>query len=493
MSLRKGQKELVEQYRGGFCAVPAIPGGGKTHCLAVWTAEMISNGYHKPGKILIVTYMNSAVNNFKKRIAEELKNRGLDSKNDYFVTTIHGLCLQIVREKPDIASISDEFNVIDDIERNDLINRSVLEWRKKNQERFEFFIESSQLSSSKKAESLDNRWQNDFSTVILSAIGDFKCRGISPAEAIEKTHRLNSNSIIKCAAEIYALYDQKLKIAGYLDFNDMLYNAKKMLATDSLLLESYRKKFSFVCEDEAQDSNMIQSEILNLIANRNLLRVGDSNQAICGSFSSSDFTLFKDFCNTPQTRVFNITQSSRSSVQIINLANYFVDYVRNNHPVTRCRESLLMQHIEPVSPYDDRPNPVIDEKGLGSAIFRSWEEEAANIADFSRRMLQKHPDLSTAILIPTAWKMKLVAEILESKGIPFEQLDNSSAERNKALRKLGSIIGFAVKPDSSDRFALMLKECFFDSSYEIQENLTHKKNILEFIKKCPVEQLMYPS
>ncbi|MDP4093649.1 MAG: 3'-5' exonuclease, partial [Bacillota bacterium] len=46
---------------------------------------------------------------------------------------------------------------------------------------------------------------------------------------------------------------------------------------------------------------------------------------------------------------------------------------------------------------------------------------------------------------------------------------------------------------SSDRFALMLKECFFDSSYEIQENLTHKKNILEFIKKCPVEQLMYPS
>lgn len=73
MGLRKGQRELVEQYRGGYCAIPAIPGGGKTHCLSLWAAEMIANGLHKPGKILIVTYMNSAVNNFKQRIASELK------------------------------------------------------------------------------------------------------------------------------------------------------------------------------------------------------------------------------------------------------------------------------------------------------------------------------------------------------------------------------------------------------------------------------------
>jgi len=66
-----------------------------------------------------------------------------------------------------------------------------------------------------------------------------------------------------------------------------------MLETDEHLLEKYRKKYTFVCEDEAQDSNYIQNEILTLIANGNLLRVGDSNQAICGSFSSSDFTLFK--------------------------------------------------------------------------------------------------------------------------------------------------------------------------------------------------------
>jgi DNA helicase-2/ATP-dependent DNA helicase PcrA len=82
MGLRKGQKELVEQYRNGYCAVPAIPGGGKTYCLTQWATEIITQGLHKPGKILIVTYMNSAVNNFKQRIAEELASRGIKGRKD---------------------------------------------------------------------------------------------------------------------------------------------------------------------------------------------------------------------------------------------------------------------------------------------------------------------------------------------------------------------------------------------------------------------------
>lgn len=71
-----------------------------------------------------------------------------------------------------------------------------------------------------------------------------------------------------------------------------------MLLEDEHLLEKYQRTYSFVCEDEAQDSNYIQSEILKMIANGNLLRVGDSNQAICGSFSNSDFTLLKVFVKT---------------------------------------------------------------------------------------------------------------------------------------------------------------------------------------------------
>jgi len=67
------------------------------------------------GKILIVTYMNSAVNNFKQRISAELQKRGINGSKDYFVSTIHGLCLQIIKEKPDLIIANEEFEVIDEV------------------------------------------------------------------------------------------------------------------------------------------------------------------------------------------------------------------------------------------------------------------------------------------------------------------------------------------------------------------------------------------
>jgi len=105
--LRVGQKELVETYRSGYCGVPAIPGGGKTFALTKWAIEVITEGLPKPGKILIVTYMTSAVNNFKQRISAELEKRGITSR-DYYVSTIHSLCLQIIKERPDLVGINEE-------------------------------------------------------------------------------------------------------------------------------------------------------------------------------------------------------------------------------------------------------------------------------------------------------------------------------------------------------------------------------------------------
>ena len=103
---RKGQKELITTYRNGYCGVPAIPGGGKTFALTKRVVEAIKEGINKPGKILIVTYMSSAVNNFKQRISSELEKLGIVSK-DYFVCTIHSLCMQIIKENPDIVLLNE--------------------------------------------------------------------------------------------------------------------------------------------------------------------------------------------------------------------------------------------------------------------------------------------------------------------------------------------------------------------------------------------------
>lgn len=488
MALRKGQKELVEHYRKGFCAVPAIPGGGKTHCLAIWASEIIAQGYNKPGKILIVTYMNSAVNNFKKRIAAALEDRGIIGGKDYFVTTIHGLCLQIIKDKPDIALISDDFEVIDDTKRNSLIDDSINQWKANNRKRYEYYLESEKMSDSSRTSVLENWWNREFGKVMLEAVGAFKCSGIGTKEAVENTRDLDSHSLLKCAAEVYEIYDSKLKIEGVLDFDDMLYNAKKILETDEALLETYRRRYSYVCEDEAQDSNQIQNDILTMIANGNLLRVGDSNQAICGSFSRSDSQLFNSFCCLPETSVFKITQSSRSSVDIINLANYFMKYVRESHPVYQCRESLIEQFIEPVPANDERPNPVVGGCGLNCAVFKSWEDEGVNVIETAGRMVKEHPELSVAILIPTSFKITYAANALETTGIPFEQLDKSGS-RNKAFKKIGSILSFMAKPHDSYRFAVMVGECFMGQVTDTNEKT--RDEILKIIQSRPVEQFLF--
>ena len=489
MSLRKGQRELVELYRGGLCAVPAIPGGGKTHCLAVWAAEMIVQGLHKPGKILIVTYMNSAVGNFRQRISSELQKRDLNTSRDFCVSTIHSLCLQIIKEKPDLAGMDEESEVVDSITRTWLINSAIEEWRRKNEAAFVYYLDENLLSGGRQ-DKLYRDWQVRLCSVMSSAIGDFKCSGISPEEAKARCSGLKGASFLKHAAEIYESYDRRLKASGLVDFDDMLRKARTLLLEDAALLAKYRRLYSFVCEDEAQDSNILQSEILSLISNGNFLRVGDSNQAICGTFTNSDFTLFRDFCRLQGTTVYSITQSSRSTRDIIDLANFFVKYVTERHPVPECRESLLPQYIEPVSTEDERPNPVLDEYGIRTAVFNSWDEEASGIVRYARHMMEKHPDKSFAVLLPTAWKISDVAALLEASGLPFEELDNSSGAKTKVLKQLGRLLDFLAQPDSGRKLADLLLECFLDTD---GLDIESRKEFTDFIVDCKVGELLYPA
>ena len=127
--LRKGQDELVNTYRDGYCGVPAIPGGGKTFALTEWVVQALTEGINKDGKILIVTYMGSAVNNFKQRISAKLEAKGINSR-DYFVSTIHSLCMQIIKESPEKVMIDEEFAVIDQTTKYQLLKEAVNNWKR---------------------------------------------------------------------------------------------------------------------------------------------------------------------------------------------------------------------------------------------------------------------------------------------------------------------------------------------------------------------------
>ncbi len=484
MALRKGQKELVEQYRGGCCAVSAIPGGGKTYCLSRWAVEMIAQGLHKPGKILIVTFMNSAANNIRKRINDQLKLQGITTGRHFFVATIHGLCLQIIRENPDLVLADDRFEVADNVTVNELMKESVSEWKAASETRFIRFIDNPSDTR------LTELWFEGLCRIAQRAAGGFKSKGINAADTLKIAEKKPAGSIFRCCADIYRIYERKLKARGLLDFNDMLHYALELLRGVPGILKTMRKRYSFVCEDEAQDSNAVQNEILKLISDGNLLRVGDSNQAICGTFTNSDFTLFDDFCRSSGTAVYSITQSGRSSSDIIELANFFVRYVRNSHPVEECRESLAPQFIEPVDDNDEQGNPEPSGYNIRAAVFKSWNNEASGVVKQVRSVQNRHPGKTMAVLVPASWQIKQMTRIMQAAYIPYERIDNTSDERNRTARCIGRVLAIFSSPSDSSKFAAAVGEIM------AVENLISSEGnpeavLKDYLKSCTARDIFY--
>lgn len=474
MGLRKGQKELVYNYRGGRCAIPAIPGGGKTYCLAVWAARMIEQNLHLPGKILIVTYMNSAVNNFIGRISSELEKLGLAPDKGYHVCTIHSLCLDIISEKPDKVMISDELRVADEFEKKEIFMQALNVWLNGNEKTFRYFIDETKIYNKDNVQinNILERWKSCFSDAILSGISRCKHKNITSSMLKSMIAGYSHISLLKCMAEIYEIYERYLNIRGFIDFDDMLSKALVLLSSDEKLLEKYRTKYTFVCEDEAQDSNEIQSKILQLIGHQNLLRVGDSNQAICGTFTSSDFRLFKEFCEEPGISKYYITQSSRSTKEIIELANFFVEYVTEKHPVPLCRNSMVKQYIETVDEEDEFSNPKTDKYGIKFYYYESWESEVESIAKLCSAACKKSPDITFAILAPTGRKIQDIADKLQESEVDYELLDGVGGVYSAAY-KLGIALKMLSNPFNSDNVEEFIARCFAeDEDREERERIT---------------------
>lgn len=119
---RPSQAEILE-YKAGKMGISAVPGSGKTHTLSYLAAQLILNGsIQNNQEILIVTLVNSAVDNFSTRISGFVSAAGLLTNVGYRVRTLHGLAHDIVRERPDLAGVSDQFSIIDDVESYRMID-----------------------------------------------------------------------------------------------------------------------------------------------------------------------------------------------------------------------------------------------------------------------------------------------------------------------------------------------------------------------------------
>ncbi len=121
-------QEQILRYRGGRLGIAAVPGAGKTQILSALAAQIIANGsLADDQEVLIVTLVNSAVDNFEARIKRFFDNP-LQALYKYRIRTLHGLAHDIVREKPGRVGLDERFAIIDEREADFIRREAVKAW-----------------------------------------------------------------------------------------------------------------------------------------------------------------------------------------------------------------------------------------------------------------------------------------------------------------------------------------------------------------------------
>ena len=486
INYREDQLPIIN-YEGGKMAVPAVPGAGKTFIVTNLVAKLLQEKKQGKGKILILTYMNSAVNNFKVRIKKILEEKNIEEKTSYEVMTIHSLAVKIIKEKPEIVMLNEDFNIADDLQKTMILNECINNFKINGGEKaFRFFLK--EQKDVEWAQRQLDAWENGFYDLVQNTISELKYKGIKP-QKLEQYLNENRRGIFKIILPIYKQYEKQLKSNGLLDYDDMLILAYKILSMDEDLKRKYQNKYEYVFEDECQDSNEIQGKIIGLICeeHKNLVRVGDINQSITGTFSSSDPKFFKEFIEESDF-CYKMDMSNRSSKDIINLANELVRYVTQNLQ-EECRDSLEEMNIKTVPKnmgYKENPEP--DKYQINYKYYETFDKEIEQSVKFVRNIHKKYPDKSIGILVPYNDHINLVAKELIKEDLEFEELGPNSLRKRRVIDNIALIIDFILNCDNIDKLIEVL-----DKVYIKTDNKEGKKDFLQLLKEnnYTVENLLY--
>ena len=486
INYREDQLPII-QYENGKMAVPAVPGAGKTFIVTNLVAKLLEEKRQGKGKILILTYMNSAVNNFKIRIKKILEEKNIDEKNSYEVMTIHSLAVKIIKEKPEIVMLNEDFNIADDLQKTMILNECINNFKINGGEKaFRFFLKE-QKDPIWADRQLD-AWEKGFYDLVQNTISELKYKDISP-QKLEEYMRENRRGILKIILPIYKEYERRLKANGLLDYDDMLILAYKALSIDEDLKIKYQNKYQYVFEDECQDSNEIQGKIIGLICeeHNNLVRVGDINQSITGTFSSSDPKFFKEFIEDSDY-CYRMDMSNRSSKDIINLANELTRYVTQNLQ-PECRDALEQMDIKTVPKnkgYKENPKP--DNYQISYKYYKTFDKEIEQTVKFVRNIHKRYPDKSIGILVPYNDHINLVAKELIKEDLEFEELGPNSLRKRRIIDNIAIIIDFILNCDEKEKLIDVL-----DKVYIKTDNKEGKKDFLQLLRETnlTVEELLY--
>lgn len=253
-----------------------------------------------PQNIMAVTFTNKAAGEMKKRLESKL---GKDMAEKVYAKTFHSACVGILREYAMFVGFKRDFAIYDEKDCKSV------------------------LKDIYKANGIKEKELHKDD--VLNHISIWKDKMITPDMAISQSTISSYNTV----AHLYKEYQERLKNANAMDFDDLIGNTIRLLKEHPDIQAELQKKIQYIMVDEYQDTNASQHELLSLLISpeHNICVVGDDDQSIY-SFRGADVD---NILNFPQefngTHIIKMEQNYRSDGNILNLANSLIGHNTKRH------------------------------------------------------------------------------------------------------------------------------------------------------------------
>jgi DNA helicase-2/ATP-dependent DNA helicase PcrA len=293
-------RELNPQQLAAVTAPPgpalviAGAGSGKTRTLTYRVAYLLEQGI-PPDRILLLTFTNKAAGEMMRRVAD-LLGRQLPS---LWGGTFHSIGARILRQHADLLGYRRDFTILDRDDAKDLIKACIAEAG----------IETKGTHFPK---------PEVLCEIFSLAVNTHK----STAEMLEEEFDYFER-ITPQVADVQKRYIARKRATNAMDFDDLLALWLRLLQEHADVCEHYQRRFQFILVDEYQDTNRLQSDLIDLLAERhhNVTVVGDDAQSIYAWRGANFQNIFKFPKRYPEAKVFKIETNYRSTPEILKVAN----------------------------------------------------------------------------------------------------------------------------------------------------------------------------
>ena len=404
--LNPEQRRAVETTEGPLL-IQAGAGSGKTKTLTHRIAYIIASQKAYPTNILAVTFTNKAAKEMRERVAKLLGDRAENRGFMPYMGTFHSICVRLLRQDGEHIGIPRSFVIFDETDRVNAIKQASKQLHI-DEKSFPARTLSSIISSAK----------ND-----LISAQEYADVAMSPAQ--------------RAAAQVYPLYQQALRDASALDFDDLIARTVSMLETQPEIRAKWQTQFKYIMIDEYQDTNAAQYKLVKLLTNqdKNIAVVGDDWQSIY-SWRGADFRNILNFeRDYPNCTVIKLEQNYRSTKHILEAAHGVItrNQQRSDKKLWTSSEGGLPVQILQLA----------NERAEGEAVVR-------RIRDGLDRGVRNYRDY--AVLYRTNAQSRAMEETFIHYGIPYKIVGGTRFYDRKEIKDLIAYLRLIFQPEDRVSF-----------------------------------------